>query len=125
MLEHQPETGLRATPACGPVQLDVPPQRADWKVALASGDTRALLRLNAYHFARLPRFAPAFGDLRLELRFSGLPNAAQAAFIHEAVAILVKDGQEPGRQYCRRATTQLENDYARRHRPASMGGRHD
>lgn len=99
---------------------------APWEEAFASGDTQTLLRLNAYHLARFPKLASAFGDLARELRFSDLGDDARAVFVLEVLTALSDNGQLAAREQCLRAGTQLENQHAQRARRSSHGDRrHD
>lgn len=79
-------------------------------------DIHALLRLNGYHLAQFPKLAPAFADLKRELRFSDLGDEARVAFIGEVLAALRESGAVAAREHCLRATAQLSDEYARRHR---------
>lgn len=93
-----------------------------WQHALATSEPRLLLRLNGFHLAQFPKLAPAFADLKRELRFCDLGDEARAAFIAEALATLRDSGAVAARDQCLRATAQLRDAYDRRHRSPS---RHD
>jgi hypothetical protein len=88
---------------------------SSWQQALESLDPTALLALNAYHFAGFLKLAPAFADLKRQLRFSDDDREAKATYIYEVLICLLADGPGAAAAHCRRLTDLLENEYACRH----------
>lgn len=92
--------------------------RPYWEQALASGATQSLLSLDGYHFTDFPSLAPVFADLKRQLRFSDLPDNTRACFVREVLTVLSENGEKHAREQCSRAITQLESEYAQRHKRA-------
>jgi hypothetical protein len=114
MSKYQADPALRASDVRRPVSA-APHQIPLWQQALESDDPAKLRALNAWHLAAFPGLAPAFGDLKGELRFSDDGEHAKAAYIYEVLARVRAEGEGTAAAHCQRIINQLEREHARRH----------